>query len=195
MVYIISILIIFGIMFLIVWLSERSRMKKLTCKQCGQIYDEDDIEYETTSTDIKKSSSTSSMTENHYAIVRFKCTCSICGKVKEFTKKFCIYHYHINYNSNSSPHENYYDLRSKINKFLNLKFKEKAERRQARKREQQIIKNQAALAKSIALKEENNSISKEVVESKPKETKTNTKSTKVEEKETSTKTVASKKKH
>ena len=116
---------LFAIMFCLI--SEHSRRKKLTCKECGTVYGDDDIEYEEVSQDVQRTNTS----RREYSYVEFHFVCPKCGKEKRFKKKFLTYSYVLS--QNGTPSEKHYDLQHSVNNFLDTKFREKLERKQAKK--------------------------------------------------------------
>ena len=89
--WITAFIIFMAILTIVFLIQERKRRKRLTCKGCKKIYDDDDIEYREIRQEVKNNSSGVDVSITHYSIVEFVCSCHNCGKVKKFTKKFTTY--------------------------------------------------------------------------------------------------------
>lgn len=116
-------------------LKEKIRRSHLICKECKQVYDEDDIDWEEVKTYTKVTNSNSSTRRDEYSTVEFVCTCHNCNTVKKFKHDFLIYSY---YYGDRGPSERTYELEPQIDKYLNLKFKDKYNAKQLQKAEKEM---------------------------------------------------------
>ena len=130
------ILVILGIIMVIVIvyvLKEKIRKGSLTCKKCGKIYDYDDIEYRVVRSYNKNNDTGSYEVLKTYDRVEFVCLCENCGEVKRFTKDFLVYYYSYNKAQGRVGRNETYNIMDRIESYLNLDFKDKAEAKQLKK--------------------------------------------------------------
>lgn len=148
------IVLIVVIVVVIALLMERVRKQHLTCNRCKSIYDYDDIDYQRLGSFDKSSDSSSFSSQKTYERVEFICTCGKCGAVKRFKHNFLVYRYQYNKTQGRVSYNETYDILSEISKYLNLDFKEKAERKQLKKDIKQAVNmERCAILNAIKLEE------------------------------------------